>query len=39
MLTLGELIFLCLFITSLVWFAVRNKHKKPIPAWAGPLLI
>jgi len=39
MLTLGEMIFLCLFITSLVWFAVRNKHKKPIPAWAGPLLI
>lgn len=39
MLTLGEMIFLCLFITSLVWFAVRNKHKKPIPAWAGPLLV
>jgi uncharacterized membrane protein YfcA len=39
MLTLGEMIFLCLFITSLVWFAVRNKHKKAIPAWAGPLLV
>jgi uncharacterized protein len=39
MLTLGEMIFLCLFITSLVWFAVRNKHKKSIPAWAGPLLV
>jgi uncharacterized membrane protein YfcA len=39
MLTLGEMIFLCLFIVSLVYFAVRNRQKKTVPAWAVPLLI
>jgi uncharacterized membrane protein YfcA len=39
MLTLGEMIFLCLFIISLVWFAVRRKHGKPVPPWAPPLLV
>jgi hypothetical protein len=38
MLTLGEMIFLCLFIVSLVWFGVRNRKKKSVPPWAVPLL-
>jgi uncharacterized membrane protein YfcA len=39
MLTLGEMIFLCLFITSLVWFAVRRRGGKWVPDWVGPLVI
>lgn len=39
MLTLGEMIFLCLFILSLVWFAVRNRRGKWVPEWVGPLVI
>ena len=39
MLTLGEMIFLCLFISSLVWFAVRRRHSKWVPDWVGPLVI
>jgi hypothetical protein len=39
MLTLGEMIFLCLFITSLVWFAVRRRAAKWVPDWVAPLVI
>lgn len=39
MLTLGEMIFLCLFISSLVYFAVRRRHGKWVPDWVGPLVI
>lgn len=39
MLTLGEMIFLCLFISSLVWFAVRRRAKKWVPDWVGPLVV
>ncbi|MFH1176920.1 MAG: sulfite exporter TauE/SafE family protein [Acidobacteriota bacterium] len=39
MLTLGEMIFLCLFIVSLVLFAVRHRQGKPVPAWVPPLVI
>jgi len=39
MLTLGEMIFLCLFISSLVWFAVRRRGGKWVPDWVGPLVI
>jgi len=38
-LTLGEMIFLCLFISSLVWFAVRRRGGKWVPDWVGPLVI
>jgi len=36
MLTLGEMIFLCLFISSLVWFAVRRRAGKWVPAGSDP---
>jgi len=39
MLTLGEMIFLCLFISSLVYFAVRRRGGKWVPEWVGPLVI
>lgn len=39
MLTLGEMLFLCLFISSLVYFAVRRRHGKWVPDWVGPLVI
>lgn len=39
MLTLGEMIFLCLFILSLVVFAVRNRNGKWVPPWIPPLVI
>lgn len=39
MLTLGEMIFLCLFIVSLVIFARRHRRGKPVPAWVGPLVV
>jgi hypothetical protein len=39
MLTLGEMLFLCLFISSLVWFAVRRRGGKWVPDWVGPLVI
>ena len=37
-LTLGEMIFLCLFISSLVWFAVRRRHGKWVPEWVAALV-
>lgn len=39
MLTLGEMIFLCMFIASLVWFAVRRRQGKWVPDWVGPLVV
>lgn len=39
MLTLGEMIFLCLFIISLVWFAVRRKRGKVVPPWVPALVV
>ena len=39
MLTLGEMIFLCLFILSLVFFAVRHRKGKTVPDWVPPLVI
>jgi hypothetical protein len=38
-LTLGEMIFLCLFITSLVWFAVRRRKGSWVPDWVVPLVM
>jgi len=38
-LTLGEMIFLCLFISSLVWFAVRRRRGKWVPAWVVSLVM
>ncbi|MBI4765548.1 MAG: sulfite exporter TauE/SafE family protein [Deltaproteobacteria bacterium] len=37
--TLGEMIFLCLFIMSLVIFSVRHKHGKSVPAWIPSLVV
>jgi hypothetical protein len=39
MLTLGEMIFLCLFILSLVVFAVRHRRGKTVPSWVPPLVV
>jgi uncharacterized protein len=39
MLTVGEMIFLCLFIVSLVWFAVRHRNGKSVPAWVPSLVV
>jgi uncharacterized membrane protein YfcA len=37
--TLGEMIFLCLFIIFLVYFSVRHKHGKSVPAWIPSLVV
>jgi hypothetical protein len=37
--TLGEMIFLCCFILSLVIFAVRYRHGKWVPAWIPSLVV
>jgi len=37
--TLGEMIFLCLFIVSLVWFSVRHRHGKTVPKWIPSLVV
>ena len=39
MLTLGEMIFLCLFIVSLVLFALRHRKGKSVPAWVPSLVV
>jgi uncharacterized membrane protein YfcA len=39
MLTLGEMIFLCLFIISLVLFAMRHRKGKWVPEWVNSLVI
>jgi hypothetical protein len=33
------MIFLCLFIISLVIFSVRHKHGKAVPAWIPSLVV
>jgi uncharacterized protein len=38
-LTLGEMIFLCLFIMSLLWFARQHKRGVWVPDWVKPLVI
>jgi hypothetical protein len=38
-LTLGEMIFLCLFIISLVCFAIRRKRGKSVPSWVPSLVM
>ncbi len=37
--TLGEMLFLCLFIVSLVIFSVRYTHGKSVPKWVPPLVV
>jgi uncharacterized membrane protein YfcA len=37
--TLGEMLFLCLFIVSLVVFSIRHTHGKPVPKWVPPLVV
>ncbi|HEX7509524.1 MAG TPA: sulfite exporter TauE/SafE family protein [Polyangia bacterium] len=39
MLTLGEMIFLCLFIISLLYFARRHKRGAWVPDWVKPLVL
>lgn len=39
MLTLGEMIFLCLFISSLVFFALRHRKGKWVPDWIPALVV
>ncbi|MGO9119780.1 MAG: sulfite exporter TauE/SafE family protein [Desulfomonilaceae bacterium] len=36
--TLGEMIFLCLFIMTLVVFSVRHRHGKWVPPWIPSLV-
>jgi flagellar biogenesis protein FliO len=37
--TLGEMVFLCLFICTLVWFAVRYQHGKSVPDWVPDMVV
>jgi uncharacterized membrane protein YfcA len=37
--TLGQMVFLCLFILSLVYFAYRARHGRAVPEWVVPLLV
>jgi hypothetical protein len=37
--TLGEMVFLCLFICTLVWFAVRFQHGKSVPDWVPSMVV
>jgi len=37
--TLGEMLFLCLFILSLVLFSIRHTHGKAVPKWVPPLVV
>jgi len=37
--TLGEMVFLCLFIVTLVWFAVRYQHGKSVPDWVPAMVV
>jgi len=37
--TLGEMFFLCFFITSLVVFAVRYRHGNSVPEWVPALVV
>jgi len=33
------MVFLCLFICTLVWFAVRHQNGKTVPEWVPPLVV
>jgi hypothetical protein len=33
------MVFLCLFICSLVWFAVRFQHGKSVPHWVPAMVV
>jgi len=33
------MIFLCLFICTLVWFAVRFQHGKSVPDWVPAMVV
>ncbi|MFZ2445660.1 MAG: sulfite exporter TauE/SafE family protein [Syntrophobacteraceae bacterium] len=37
--TLGEMLFLCAFIISLVIFSVRHRHGKWVPPWIPSLVV
>jgi hypothetical protein len=37
--TLGEMLFLCMFIMSLVIFSVRHRKGKWVPEWVPPLVV
>lgn len=37
--TLGEMIFLCLFIVALVIFSIRHKNGKWVPPWVPALVV
>lgn len=37
--TMGEMLFLCFFIMSLVIFSVRHRHGKWVPGWIPSLVI
>jgi hypothetical protein len=37
--TVGEMIFLCLFILSLVYFSVRYRGGKWVPGWIPALVV
>ncbi len=37
--TLGEMLFLCLFIVSLVLFSIRHSKGKTVPQWVPPLVV
>jgi len=37
--TLGEMIFLCTFILSLVFFSVRHRRGKWVPSWIPALVV
>jgi uncharacterized membrane protein YfcA len=39
MLTLGEMIFLCAFIVSLLYFARRHRRGAWVPDWVKPLVV
>jgi hypothetical protein len=39
MLTLGQMFFLCLFIMSMVLFALRHNRGMWVPDWVLPLLV
>jgi hypothetical protein len=38
-LTLGQMIFLCMFILSMLGFALLARKGKWVPTWAAPLLV
>jgi hypothetical protein len=37
--TLGEMVFLCIFIVTLVLFSIRHRHGKRVPAWVPSLVV